>query len=43
MLGFGSNWLLNTDLLVLIRQPMEDLFFDLRDDKIMKIELAYYF
>jgi hypothetical protein len=40
MLGFGGNWLLNAELRVLIRQPMEDLFFNLREDKIMQIELA---
>jgi hypothetical protein len=31
------------ELRALIHQPMEDLFFDLLDDEIMQIELAYYF
>jgi hypothetical protein len=40
---FGDNWLLTAELRAFINQPMEDLFFDLRDDEIMQIELAYYF
>jgi hypothetical protein len=40
---FGDNWLLTAELRAFIHQPMEDLFFDLRDDEIMQIELAYYF
>ena len=40
---FGDNWLLTAELRAFIHQPIEDLFFDLRDDEIMQIELAYYF
>ncbi len=40
---FGDNWLLTAELRAFIHQPMEDLFFDLRNDEIMQIELAYYF
>jgi hypothetical protein len=40
---FGDNWPLTAELRAFIHQPMEDLFFDLRDDEIMQIELAYYF
>ena len=40
---FGDNWLLTAELRAFIHQPMEDLFFDLHDDEIMQIELAYYF
>ncbi|MBL4664689.1 MAG: hypothetical protein JKY23_01830 [Nitrospinaceae bacterium] len=40
---FGDNWLLTAELRAFLNQPMEDLLFDLRDDEIMQIELAYYF
>ena len=40
---FGDNWLLTAELRAFINQPMKDLFFDLRDDEIMQIELSYYF
>lgn len=40
---FGDNWLLTAELRAFLNQPMEDLLFDLRNDEIMQIELAYYF
>jgi hypothetical protein len=40
---FGDNWLLTAELRAFLNEPIEDLLFDLRDDEIMQIELAYYF
>ena len=40
---FGDNWLLSLEARSLFDLPEDDLFYSLRDDGFIQLELAYYF
>jgi hypothetical protein len=40
---FGDNWLLSLEARNFFDLPEDDLFYSLRDDGFIQLELAYYF
>ena len=40
---FGDNWLLSLEVRTFLGLPEDDLFYSLRDDGFIQLELAYYF
>jgi hypothetical protein len=40
---FGNNWLLSIESRAFFDLPEDDLFYSMRDDDYLQIELAYYF
>ena len=40
---FGDNWLLSLEVRTFLDLPEDDLFYSLRDDGFIQLELAYYF
>jgi len=40
---FGDNWLLSIEARTFLGLPEDDLFYSLRDDGFIQLELAYYF